>query len=109
VTTTEPSTATAPTGEGRRVLAVIPARGGSKGVPGKNLAPVAGVPLVARAVRACLAARLVTDVAVSTDDPAIAAAARAAGAEAVLRPAATSVTRRPPSPPSCTPWTPARR
>jgi sialic acid synthase SpsE/CMP-N-acetylneuraminic acid synthetase len=88
VTTTEPSTATAPTGEGRRVLAVIPARGGSKGVPGKNLAPVAGVPLVARAVRACLAARLVTDVAVSTDDPAIAAAARAAGAEAVLRPAA---------------------
>ncbi|WP_267243043.1 acylneuraminate cytidylyltransferase [Streptomyces sp. PR69] len=69
------------------VLAVIPARGGSKGVPAKNLAPVAGVPLVARAVRACLAAPLVTDVVVSTDDDAIAAAARAAGAEVVLRPA----------------------
>ncbi|MDH2391847.1 acylneuraminate cytidylyltransferase [Streptomyces sp. HNM0663] len=69
------------------VLAVIPARGGSKGVPAKNLAPVAGVPLVARAVRACLAAPLVTDVVVSTDDEAIAAAARAAGAEVVLRPA----------------------
>ncbi|MFF4156376.1 cytidylyltransferase domain-containing protein [Streptomyces sp. NPDC001678] len=70
------------------VLAVIPARGGSKGVPGKNLAPVGGVPLVARAVRACRAARLVTDVVVSTDDPAIAAAARGAGAEVVQRPPA---------------------
>ncbi|MBC7268107.1 MAG: acylneuraminate cytidylyltransferase family protein, partial [Streptomyces sp.] len=72
----------------RRVLAVIPARGGSKGVPAKNLAPVGGVPLVARAVRECRAARLVTDVVVSTDDHAIAAAARQAGAEVVLRPAA---------------------
>ncbi len=72
----------------RRVLAVIPARGGSKGVPAKNLAPVGGVPLVARAVRECVAARLVTDVVVSTDDHAIAAAAREAGAEVVLRPAA---------------------
>ncbi|MDQ1068062.1 N-acylneuraminate cytidylyltransferase [Streptomyces canus] len=71
-----------------RVLAVIPARGGSKGVPAKNLAPVGGVPLVARAVRECLATRLVTDVLVSTDDQAIAAAAREAGAEVVLRPAA---------------------
>jgi YrbI family 3-deoxy-D-manno-octulosonate 8-phosphate phosphatase len=72
----------------RRVLAVIPARGGSKGVPAKNLAAVGGVPLVVRAVRECLAARLVTDVVVSTDDRAIAEAARAAGAEVVLRPAA---------------------
>ncbi|MCE3033786.1 N-acylneuraminate cytidylyltransferase [Streptomyces sp. CMSTAAHL-2] len=72
----------------RRVLAVIPARGGSKGVPAKNLAPVGGVPLVARAVRECRATRLVTDVVVSTDDQAIAAAARGAGAEVVLRPAA---------------------
>jgi len=72
----------------RRVLAVIPARGGSKGVPAKNLAPVGGVPLVARAVRECRASRLVTDVVVSTDDRAVAAAAREAGAEVVLRPAA---------------------
>ncbi|CAL9443393.1 8-amino-3,8-dideoxy-manno-octulosonate cytidylyltransferase [Streptomyces sp. enrichment culture] len=72
----------------RRVLAVIPARGGSKGVPAKNLAPVGGVPLVARAVRECRATRLVTDVVVSTDDQAIAAVARQAGAEVVLRPAA---------------------
>ncbi|MFJ9802102.1 cytidylyltransferase domain-containing protein [Streptomyces wuyuanensis] len=62
------------------VLAVIPARGGSKGVPGKNLAAVGGLPLVARAVRACTGSSLVTDVVVSTDDPAIAHAALAAGA-----------------------------
>ncbi|MFD9001581.1 cytidylyltransferase domain-containing protein [Streptomyces sp. NPDC059582] len=72
----------------RRVLAVIPARGGSKGVPAKNLAAVGGVPLVTRAVRECRASRLVTDVVVSTDDQAIAVAARQAGAEVVLRPAA---------------------
>ncbi|MEF9905955.1 N-acylneuraminate cytidylyltransferase [Streptomyces sp. P9-A2] len=72
----------------RRVLAVIPARGGSKGVPAKNLTPVGGAPLVTRAVRECRAARQVTDVVVSTDDQAIAAAARQAGAEIVMRPAA---------------------
>ncbi|MER0482238.1 acylneuraminate cytidylyltransferase [Streptomyces sp. Edi2] len=68
------------------VVAVIPARGGSKGVPAKNLAAVGGVPLVARAVRECRAARLVTDVVVSTDDAGIAAAARGAGAVVVQRP-----------------------
>jgi YrbI family 3-deoxy-D-manno-octulosonate 8-phosphate phosphatase len=71
-----------------QVVAVIPARGGSRGVPGKNVAPIGGVPLVARAVHAGLTARLVDRVVVSTDDPAIAAAARAAGAEVVDRPAA---------------------
>ncbi|KUJ66920.1 transferase [Streptomyces albus subsp. albus] len=74
-----------PTSE-RRVVAVIPARGGSKGVPAKNLAAVGGVPLVARAVRECLAARQVTDVVVSTDDAGIAAAAQGAGAEVIQRP-----------------------
>lgn len=61
------------------VLAVIPARGGSKGVPAKNLAQVGGVPLVVRAVRACLASSEVTDVVVTTDAPAVAEAARTAG------------------------------
>lgn len=61
------------------VLAVIPARGGSKGVPAKNLAQVGGVPLVVRAVRACLASSEVTAVVVTTDAPAVAEAARAAG------------------------------
>ena len=68
-------------------MAVIPARGGSKGVPGKNLRLVGGVPLVARAVRSCRAAQLVDRVLVSTDDDAIAAAAVQAGAEVVRRPA----------------------
>ncbi|MFF0741167.1 cytidylyltransferase domain-containing protein [Streptomyces sp. NPDC004111] len=77
---------TPPPNTTRRVLAVIPARGGSKGVPGKNLAAVGGVPLLVRAVRACLAARQVTEVVVSTDDETIAATARAAGAEVVVRP-----------------------
>lgn len=71
-------------------LAVIPARGGSKGIPGKNLRPVAGAPLVAHAIRAARGAKRVTRVVVSTDDSAIAAAARAEGAEVVRRPAAIS-------------------
>jgi YrbI family 3-deoxy-D-manno-octulosonate 8-phosphate phosphatase len=69
-----------------RVLAVVPARGGSAGVPLKNLATVGGVPLVARAVRACLRAELVDHVVVSTDHAGIAEAARQAGAQVVDRP-----------------------
>ena len=70
-----------------RVVAVIPARGGSKGLPGKNLARVGGRPLVERAVRACRAAERVDLVVVSTDSDEIAAVARAAGARVVARPA----------------------
>jgi YrbI family 3-deoxy-D-manno-octulosonate 8-phosphate phosphatase len=70
-----------------RTVAVIPARGGSKGVPGKNLARVGGVPLLVRAVRACLAADTVDATFVSTDDADIATAARSCGAQVILRPA----------------------
>ncbi|MEO5877620.1 MAG: acylneuraminate cytidylyltransferase [Streptosporangiaceae bacterium] len=69
-----------------RVVVVIPARGGSQGVPGKNLARVGGRPLIVRAVRSALAASLVDAVIVSTDDADIAAAARSAGARVVVRP-----------------------
>ncbi|TDE46224.1 sialic acid synthase [Nonomuraea mesophila] len=69
-----------------RVLAVVPARGGSAGVPLKNLALVGGVPLVTRAVRACLRAELVDEVVVSTDHAGIAETARLAGATVVDRP-----------------------
>jgi len=71
----------------RCAVAVIPARGGSKGVPSKNIARVGGVPLVARAVRAALAAASIGRVYVSTDDTGIADAAREAGALIVDRPA----------------------
>lgn len=70
--------------------AIIPARGGSKGIPGKNLRYVAGRPLVVHAIRAALDCGKVTRVAVSTDDAAIAAAATAAGAEIIWRPAEIS-------------------
>ncbi|GAA4762182.1 acylneuraminate cytidylyltransferase family protein [Microbacterium gilvum] len=71
------------------VVAVIPARGGSVGVPGKNLRRIGGVPLVGRAVRSAQAAG-VDRVYVSTDDAEIAAAARAHGADAIDRPAELS-------------------
>ncbi len=74
-------------GPAPRVVAVIPARGGSKGVPGKNLKKVGGISLVARAVTAAAAAESIDAVYVSTDDPAIAAAARSAGALVIDRPA----------------------
>lgn len=68
-------------------VVVIPARGGSKGIPGKNLRPVGGVPLIVRAVRAAAASKGVERIVVSTDDDAIAHSARSAGAEVVSRPA----------------------
>ncbi|RZS64136.1 N-acylneuraminate cytidylyltransferase [Agromyces ramosus] len=67
--------------------AIIPARGGSQGLPGKNVARVGGIPLVARAVLAALAAERIGRVVVTTDDDGIAEAARHAGAEVVARPA----------------------
>ena len=71
-----------------RTLGIIPARGGSKGVPGKNLRPLAGRPLLAYTAAAARGSRL-DRTCVSTDDPDIAAAARALGLEVpFMRPAA---------------------
>jgi len=69
-------------------VAVIPARGGSKRLPGKNLYPVLGVPMIAWAIRACRDARGISAVYVSTEDEAIARTARAWGVEVIDRPAA---------------------
>lgn len=67
-------------------VAVIPARGGSKGVPRKNARPVGGVPLVVRAVHAAQSATNIDLVAVTTDDADIATLAAGAGARVVQRP-----------------------
>lgn len=66
----------------RRALAVIPARGGSQGLPGKHLRRLGGLPLIAHSVRAALDARRVGEVIVSSDDAAIRAAAERHGASA---------------------------
>lgn len=71
----------------RPILALIPARGGSKGVPRKNIIPVAGKPLIAYSILQALASRLITRVIVSTDDHEIADVSRKWGAEVpFLRP-----------------------
>ena len=77
------SSATAP-----RAVAIIPARGGSKGVPLKNLQKVAGVSLLARAIDAARNTPSIETVVVSTDHEGIAAEARSAGAQVINRPAA---------------------
>jgi len=70
-----------------KVLVLVPARGGSKGIPRKNLQLLGGRPLVAHAVEVGRAAEMVTRVLCSTDDEQIAEAARTAGAEVpFLRP-----------------------
>src|SRR5690606_21550283 len=68
----------------------ILARGGSKGVPGKNIRPLAGKPLIVWSIEHALNARCVDAVYVSTDDAAIAQVSRDAGAQVIDRPAALS-------------------
>ncbi len=64
------------------ILALIPARGGSKGIPRKNIRSFAGFPLIAYSIAAGLQSKSVTRVIVSTDDTEIAAIAKEWGAEA---------------------------
>ena len=66
---------------GQNVVCVIPARGGSKGLPRKNLRQLAGKPLIAYSIEAARACTLIDRVIVSTDDDEIAAIARKCGAE----------------------------
>jgi hypothetical protein len=70
------------------ILALIPARGGSKGIPRKNIRSFAGYPLIAWSISAAKQSQLVTRIIVSTDDEEIASVARECGAETpFLRPA----------------------
>jgi pseudaminic acid cytidylyltransferase len=66
-------------------IAVIPARGGSKRIPRKNVRPFAGKPVIAHSIGAALASNLFDRVVVSTDDDEIAAVAVACGAEVPFR------------------------
>jgi N-acylneuraminate cytidylyltransferase len=69
------------------ILVIIPARGGSKGIPRKNIRMFSGYPLIAWSIAAAKKSQSVTRVIVSTDDPEIAAVAREWGAETpFLRP-----------------------
>jgi YrbI family 3-deoxy-D-manno-octulosonate 8-phosphate phosphatase len=78
------------------ILALIPARGGSKGIPRKNIRDFAGFPLIAWSIAAGLQANSVSRVIVSTDDKEIASVAREYGAEApFLRPAELAQDRTP--------------
>lgn len=66
---------------------MIPARGGSKGIPRKNIALLRGRPLIAYTIDAARAATSLERIVVSTDDAEIAAVSRSLGAEVVMRPA----------------------
>jgi len=61
-------------------LAIIPARGGSKGLPGKNIKPLCGKPLIAWSIEAGLASQYIDEIMVTTDSEEIAAVAREFGA-----------------------------
>ncbi|MBF0547079.1 MAG: acylneuraminate cytidylyltransferase family protein [Candidatus Riflebacteria bacterium] len=72
---------------GKSIIALIPARGGSKGLPGKNLLPLLGVPLLGWPIKAAQDSKYVDKIIVSTDDPEIANVGRALGAHVpFLRP-----------------------
>jgi len=71
----------------KRVLGLITARGGSKGLPGKNIMPLAGKPVIAWTIEAALKSKYLDDLVLSTDDKRIAVAGRKYGAEVpFLRP-----------------------
>lgn len=71
-------------------IAIIPARGGSKGIPRKNVRLLAGKPLIAHTIECAQQSKNITRAIVSTDDPEIVAISRQYGAEVVWRPAAIS-------------------
>lgn len=72
----------------RNVLAIIPARGGSKGLPRKNIIELAGKPLIAWTIEACLNSKYITKTIVSSDDDEILTISSKYGAEVIKRPAA---------------------
>jgi N-acylneuraminate cytidylyltransferase len=72
---------------GQRVIAVVPARGGSKSIPGKNIKPLLGKPLLAWSIDVARQVSEIDRIIVSTDDSQIASVGEAFGAEIYARPA----------------------
>jgi CMP-N-acetylneuraminic acid synthetase len=70
-----------------KTIAIIPARGGSKGIPHKNICLLAGKPLIAHTIETALAAKSINRVIVSTDDPLVGSVSKQCGVEVVWRPA----------------------
>ncbi len=69
-----------------KILAIIPARGGSKGIPRKNIRLLSGKPLIAYSIETALQSKYIDTVVVSTEDEEIAEIARIYGAEVIMRP-----------------------
>lgn len=69
-----------------KIVAIIPARAGSKGIPMKNLKKLNGIPLIAYSILAAIQSKMVNKVIVSTNDSEIASISKSYGAEVVLRP-----------------------
>jgi CMP-N,N'-diacetyllegionaminic acid synthase len=70
----------------KRILSIIPARGGSKGLPRKNIIDLAGRPLIAWTIEASLKSKYITRTIVSSDDKEILSISRECGAEVIIRP-----------------------
>jgi len=82
-----------------KIIAIIPARGGSKGLPGKNIIPLGGKPLIAHSIETAKKSKLIERVIVTTDDEEIADVAREYGAEVpFIRPAELAQDDTPPDP-----------
>lgn len=69
------------------IIAIIPARGGSKGLPRKNILPLSGKPLIAHSIEHCTSSKYIQEVYVSTDEEEIVTVSKKHGASVILRPA----------------------
>ncbi|MEK7507165.1 MAG: acylneuraminate cytidylyltransferase family protein [Patescibacteria group bacterium] len=82
----------------KKILAIIPARGGSKGIPKKNIVPVGGRPLIAWTIEAAKKSKYINKIVVSSDSDEILNVAKKWGAYPLKRPAELATDTAPPEP-----------
>lgn len=82
----------------RKILAIIPARGGSKGIPKKNIVPVGGRPLIAWTIEAAKKSKYIDKIVVSSDNDEVLKIAKRWGAYPLKRPAELATDTAPPEP-----------